>query len=582
MSFKIHIHPGKRILSAEKGDNLAKLLSITDSLFSQPCGGMGLCGKCSVEITDGPLPEPQDIETSFLSPEKLKNGYRLACLYRIEGDVSIRIPDESLAGEIDLLQIGLVFKMPIDPAVKKFPLFFPPGKEDGPGSLETLFNERLQTKGIRIPPDIKAGSLLKEYRGYSTAVIYEGTRLITLESPDTLDMNFGLAVDIGTTTVSAELVDLTSGYVLGIESILNRQIKYGSDVISRISFAISNPDQAELLQREIQATLDDIVSSLLKKTKVNPSFIYEIVISGNTVMNHLFLGIPVDTLAVAPFHEVFTRLPSFPAEKLDIHLNDHARVYFAPNIHSFIGGDISSGLTASDFMQAEGNLLYIDLGTNGEIVLKKDDIFKATSAAAGPAFEGMNISCGMPAFPGAVYKLENREGLHATTISNRKPKGICGTGLIDITARSLKNGMISSKGVITHPSKKIPVTGKLHLIQKDIREIQLATAAIKTAIKMLLKDNDLKPNELNGIFIAGAFGNYLNIRNTMRIGLLPSIPEDRVTFIGNASLAGARALLLSREARAKTETAIDSIEFLSLASDQAFQKMFVESLDFKT
>jgi uncharacterized 2Fe-2S/4Fe-4S cluster protein (DUF4445 family) len=246
-----------------------------------------------------------------------------------------------------------------------------------------------------------------------------------------------------------------------------------------------------------------------------------------------------------------------------------------------VGGDISAGLVAADLENKKGNFLFIDLGTNGEIVLKKGKKIVATSTAAGPAFEGMNISCGKLALPGAIFKAEYTDKLKTFTIENKPASGICGTGLIDLIAVFLEKGEISSKGTIQNKTKRIAVTSSIYITQKDVREMQLAVAAIKTGIKMILQENQVTLEEIDGIFIAGAFGNYLNIKNSKKIGLLPKIDEEKIIFIGNSSLAGARALLLSSQARKKIESLVKKIQFISLATEPSFQKYFINALEFK-
>lgn len=323
-----------------------------------------------------------------------------------------------------------------------------------------------------------------------------------------------------------------------------------------------------------------MIIKILEKNGIPPDKVYEIIFAGNTAMNHLLLGVPVNTLAVSPFHAVYHTLPEIKAEDLGFRLNPNAKAYIVPNIKSFVGGDISAGLQAIDLASRAGNHLFIDLGTNGEIVLKTTKKFVATSTAAGPAFEGMNISSGMLALPGAIHKVEKKGRFVFHTIGSENPRGICGTGLIDLIALFLEEGKISSTGKIKDGTGKISVTGKISITQQDVREIQLAVAAVKTGIRMILEKYRIKKESLDSVFIAGAFGNYLNIKNAMRIGLLPQLDPKKIVFIGNSSLAGARVLLLSKQARAKTEALIRKIHYISLATDLRFQDIFVDSLNF--
>jgi uncharacterized 2Fe-2S/4Fe-4S cluster protein (DUF4445 family) len=323
-----------------------------------------------------------------------------------------------------------------------------------------------------------------------------------------------------------------------------------------------------------------MINSIQERNQVSQDHIYEIVFAGNTAMNHLLLGIPVDTLAVSPFHAVFHRLPEFTADELGLRLNPNAKAYVVPNIKSFVGGDISAGLQATGMANRKGNHLFVDLGTNGEIVLKTEKKFVATSTAAGPAFEGMNIGSGMLALPGAIYKAEKKNRLILHTIGKEKPQGICGTGLIDLIALFLDEGKITPSGKIVGNKGPIEITEKIAISQQDVREIQLAVAAVKTGIRLICEMYRIKKEDLDEVFIAGAFGNYLNTKNAKRIGLLPDIDPEKIVYVGNSSLAGARALLLSKPARKKTESLIKKVHYISLALDPRFQKCFIDSLNF--
>jgi uncharacterized 2Fe-2S/4Fe-4S cluster protein (DUF4445 family) len=360
----------------------------------------------------------------------------------------------------------------------------------------------------------------------------------------------------------------------------NGQISRGGDIITRIGYAIESHENLISLRKAIQDTLENMVVHILEKNNISPAHIYAVTIAGNTVMNHLFLGLPVESLARAPFFPLMDRFPLYSAGDLALPINPSAKIFIAPNIKSFVGGDISSGLTACAFFSRKGNFIFIDLGTNGEIVLKKRGTYIATSTAAGPAFEGMNISCGMLAQSGAIYKAWFKQGFQIGTINGKKACGICGTGLIDLLALFLARRKISPSGKILVKESRIKITDDLFLLQKDIREIQLAVAAVKTGVKMILDKAGLTPSQLDGIFLAGAFGNYLNVKNSIRIGLLPDIKKDKIFFIGNSSLAGARILLLSKKARKDIYSQIKKIKFYSLASDSSFQDRFIQSLEF--
>jgi uncharacterized 2Fe-2S/4Fe-4S cluster protein (DUF4445 family) len=584
MSYKLRILSHNKTIEVKENEILADTIQKAGINLSAYCNKRGLCGKCFVEITQGMLPPLKEREKFLLRNKRLEQNCRLACLYKIKGDLSIEIPEESIIQETFILTTGIQTPIELNPAVKKYHFQLKKPAILAPYSLSEIFEFYFKDKNVIIPLDLLKvlQELLEKSKFNVTAVVYNDKEVLNVEQHRTLDKNYGIAVDLGTTTVVVELVDLNSGKSIDALTATNSQMKYGSDVISRISFAVLEPKNLDQLRCSILKTLNQMIEQILDKNHIDCSYVYEIVIAGNTTMNHLLLGVPVKSLARAPFHSAFTQLSAQYSRYLGFKINNFGKVYIVPNIKSFVGGDISAGLIASNLPSRRGNYLFIDLGTNGEIVLKTEDKFVVTSTAAGPAFEGMNISCGTLAFPGAIYKVEGKNRLDFFTIGNKSAIGICGTGLIDLISVFLEQGKIFSNGRIGNKRKKIHITKNIYLTQKDIREVQLAIAAIKTGIKMILKKYQIRKEDLDGIFIAGAFGNYLNIKNAMKIGLLPQIIKEKIIFIGNSSLAGARALLLSQPAREKMDALVKKINYLSLASDPLFQKNFIENLEFKT
>ncbi|MFC2164499.1 ASKHA domain-containing protein [Acidobacteriota bacterium] len=582
MSYTVKILSHNKKISAAKGDLLADCILKSGIDLSLYCNQKGMCGKCFVEIVDGILHSADDREKAFLKQKQLPQNYRLACKYKIKGNLTIKIPESSILQKTFILKTGIQLPLLIDPPVKKYYLELKkPELSDPQSSLELIakyFRKKRMTIGLDVLKELP--DLLESNKYRITVTVLNDDEILVVEPGDTTERNFGLAVDVGTSTLVVELVDLSKGTSLDIETANNSQMKYGLDVVSRITFAFTNPKNLNILQDSIIQTLSKMIHRLLKRNAIKPQHVYDIVIAGNTAMNHLLLGTPVNSLAVSPFHAVFRAIPEFPAAKLGFPINKAGKSFIVPNIKSFVGGDISAGLMATDLANRKGSYLFIDLGTNGEIVLKTEKMFIATSTAAGPAFEGMNISSGMLALPGAIFKAEKRKNLVLHTIGNAAPRGICGTGLIDLVALFLEDGKISPSGAIANKSKTISVAKNIAITQKDIREIQLAVAAIKSGIRMILKVFRLKKEQLDGVFIAGAFGNYLNIDNAMKLGLLPNIDPEKISFIGNSSLAGARALLLSKEARTKTEAIIKKIQYISLATDPQFQDYFIDALEF--
>jgi len=583
MKYSLKIISHDKTIKTTKNDLLADKIQEAGINLSAYCSKRGLCGKCFVEIIDGKLPPPLEKEDFFLKQKKLSKNHRLACLYKIQGDLSVKVPQESLIQETTILTTGIRQQFLIDPPVKKYHLQLAKPRISSPDSIAELFQTSLRERNLNFPLNLlkKLPDILERNRYDITVVMHKENEILNVERGETTAYNFGLAIDIGTTTLVVELIDLNTGETRDTATAMNSQVKFGADVVSRISYAFHNQKNLEELRNSIIKTLNKMITQLLKRNRIDPDFVYEIAAAGNTSMNHLLLGMPVETLAMAPYNSVFTFLPELSSQDLGFKINKYGKVYIAPNIQSFVGGDVSSGLTAINLENKKGNFLFIDLGTNGEIVLKKGNKFIATSTAAGPAFEGTNISCGMLALPGAIYKAEQKDRLRLFTIKNKPSSGICGTGLIDLIAVFLDKGIISSKGKIQAKTKKIHITGNIYITQKDVREAQLAIAAVKTGIRMILEESNMTLEQLNGIFIAGAFGNYLNIKNSMKIGLLPQINQKKVIFIGNSSLAGAKSLLLSLQTRKKIESMVKKIQYISLATKPSFQDYFINALEFK-
>jgi uncharacterized 2Fe-2S/4Fe-4S cluster protein (DUF4445 family) len=583
MTWTIKVLSHGKTVSARKKQILSDILREAGIPVSLYCNKRGLCGKCFVEIVKGRRPSPGEKEKYWLEQKKLGDNFRLSCQFEVRGSLEINVPASFTLQEIPILPSISRAAVRADPAVKKYYLELHRPMIASPDSLYEILLDALGAEHLRIPLEVLRDLERNLEKGNFkvTAVVHLEKDVISVEPGNSVGRTFGLAVDVGTTTLVMDLVDLDSGKTLDTEAALNSQVSRGADVVSRISYAFGDPARAAELRKMVLETLNGMIGRLLARNRVDRSSVYEVVVAGNTVMSHILVGVPLNSLATAPYQAVFSRLPDQAAREFGFAVHPQGKVNFSPNIMSFVGGDISSGLLASRIAWKRGRFLFLDLGTNGEIVLKAGDRLVTTSTAAGPAFEGMNISCGMPALPGAVYKVEVGEGIRTHVLTGVRARGICGTGLIDLIAVLLERGEISPRGVIQNEAKKIPVTENILLTQEDVRQMQLACAAVKTGIRIILQQNRLTVGDVDGIYIAGAFGNYLNIRNSMAIGLLPRIDESKVIFIGNSSLAGARQLLLSRTEREKVAALVRKIRYVSLAADPHFREQFILALDFR-
>lgn len=449
------------------------------------------------------------------------------------------------------------------------------------------FEQRILTEGIdtmsRIPPDI--------YKKY----LREGS-----DAPI-----FGLAVDLGTTTVVARLIDMAGGQCRATEAALNPQTRFGDDVVSRIAYAQTDKEFVEM-HKAIIDCINDLAAKLYKKTAIEPNDIYEMCVVGNTTMNHIFLKLPITQLGQAPYEAHSLDAHDVSPGELGLHVNPAGNIHTVENIAGFVGSDTTAVALATDIDSADEMTLIVDIGTNGEIVLGTKDKLYAASCAAGPAMEGARITCGSRAFDGAIEAVVINEGdIDLDVIGNVPPRSICGSGLIDAVAVMLDLGVIDGTGRFAETKTlehKLPpaifsriikqdggpafrlagaADSPVFLSQRDIRHMQLAKGAIQTGIILLQKKLGLKDSDIEHILLAGAFGNYIRRESALRIGLLPAVAAERIRFVGNAAASGAQMILLSRHCRDRAGRLARQIEYIEIAHEQDFQDVYVDSMLFE-
>ncbi|MBU1186988.1 MAG: DUF4445 domain-containing protein [Acidobacteria bacterium] len=570
-------------LKTKKGALLSEVLIEAGFPLAAYCSGKGVCGKCLVRIISGPLPPPSDREALLIKEKGLDGNSRLSCRCLLQDDIAIELPDESLIQNIHPLETAPEYTIRLHPDIQKYLLSLP----DESTPARALFQQTLEKEWghLSFSPVVELFSPDNEKSFTSTrtaSVVIHDNELISLEPGDTTDRFYGIAFDIGTTTLVVQLLDLANGQSLGTASALNAQVRFGADVISRLSHVLREKDGGRELQQTVIITLNTLIHSLCKQNGCSPSTLYAAAAAGNTAMNHLFLNEPISTLAVSPFEAGFLHHPSVKAHVIGLDIHPNAPIFIAPNIRSFVGGDVAAGLTVSGLLDLKGTHLYVDLGTNGEIVLKSGTDLAATSTAAGPAFEGTNISSGSLALPGAVHRVEwEDDGLRIFTVGGEPARSICGTGLIDLLAVLLDRGLLLPDGR-TADGTDIVLAPGLTVTRKDIRELQLAVGAVRTGIRILLRSRSISVSGIDSIHLAGAFGTHLNASSAMAIGLLPELDKTKITYLGNASLAGAGALLLSSEVRKTMDERMTGVAFVSLADDPDFQDIFLDSMEFKS
>lgn len=609
--YKVIFEPTGRQVYVLPDSILLEAAAQAGLILQTPCGGTGKCGKCRVRVIAGNC-EPSANCLVVFGRERVEDGHRLACQAKAGGDLTIEIPVDSLfESQTQILVQGTAEQFHVQPAVSKHYLELgPPDSNDARSDIERVRSalKPAEFNNISIATVRMLPPALRQHQFKGTVVLTDH-ELIDFEPGDTREKCFGIALDLGTTTVVGSLVNLRNGTDIAVDARLNPQTSYGDDVISRIRKCREDKNGLGQLQRVIIGAINDIIDKLVLDGKIIHNDIYEVVIAGNTTMQQIACGIDPAALGEMPFVPAFTNALELHASDMgfDIHHNGH--VYVFPQIGGFVGGDTVAGLVASKLPQTQGVTLFVDIGTNGEIVLKHKERIMAASVAAGPAFEGARISCGMRATNGAIEKvIINDSDLVFNVIGNTRPAGLCGSGLIDLAAELLRIGIIDQTGRILTSSelpaglsnslrkrfieqkgtacvvlaqKSETISGQpLVITQKDIRELQLATAAIKTGINILLRMGKLAPSDIDTILLAGAFGNFIRRNHARRIGLLPAIPSEKIRFIGNASLMGAKRAVLSVTEKEQAARIAQNVEHIDLSLSPDFQAEFGSAMIF--
>ncbi len=580
---KVLFQPSGRRVFVLPGTSLLEAAERAGIILQTPCGGKGTCGKCRVTI-DG-----SDV---------------LACSYRVEQDLVVDVPDASLfvgGQQILVTDAGRAVGV-VDPPLRVVPFSLgPPSQEDDEADVSRLRHALGENLSCRLNVLQQLPRLLRTFGWQGSAVVTDKRILGILPSGDHSAV-MGVAFDVGTTTVVGTLINLVTGVEVALASRMNGQIQVGDDVIARIQFVREKPDAIETLQALIVKTLQEIVDELVEHAGVGREAIYEMAIAGNATMQQLLLGLDCSALGEVPFTQAFSDSITCPALAIGLQVNPGAEVYVFPQIGGFVGGDTVAGIVATQLNQEDGAVLLVDIGTNGEIVLAHDDRMLVTSTAAGPAFEGARIRQGMRAVPGAIEKVLIDDDVTVNVIGDIPPAGLCGTALIDAVAELLRAGILDETGRFYEPAElpdAVPAAVRSRLKadgdgwcfelagadvaaqgqpvclwQRDVRELQLASGAIRAGISILLQRANLNADDLSSVLLAGAFGNYIRRHQARRIGLLPAIPEEKIHFVGNAASLGAKMILLSRKERMIAETCTAQAEHVDLSLDPEFQFEF--------
>jgi uncharacterized 2Fe-2S/4Fe-4S cluster protein (DUF4445 family) len=611
--FKIRFLPFETVVSVASGTNLLDAAKKAGLPVKSACGGQGTCGDCLVQVLSGHFVS----RPSAVLPEDLRRqGFVLACQTDVTDQMTVQIPLFQEISVRSLLESGFLEQskdtisgvFEVNPVIRKINLTLPtPSLEDHASDLQRVERALHKKAGIKEPGCEysvlkRLAQAVRESAGQVDVVLLKSRHswmILDVEPARPAKKILGLACDIGTTTVALYLVDLNTGKILGSASSYNQQLKCGEDVISRINYA-QKRERLEELQSLIISTVNHLIDKAVGTARVDPSDIYYGSFSGNTTMVHLFLGLPPRFIREEPYVPTVSEVPLIAAKDLNLKMNPEARVSFAPSVGSYVGGDITAGMLATPILRDSTKVsLFIDAGTNGELVVGNKDWLVTCACSAGPAFEGGGMKCGMPATDGAIEELAIGEdgNIRYKVIGDIKPKGLCGSGLIDLLAELFVHGYINRNGKF-HEQKvgrrlvfngngagflieeaKNCYWGKdLILAERDIANLIRTKGAVFSACSLLLKNVGLSLDQIDDLYIAGGFGQHLDIENAVRIGLLPDLEREKFHYLGNTSLWGAALILVSDRNRDLVQSIAKKMTYIELNTEPGYMHEYTGAL----
>ncbi len=594
---QVRVPPGVTVFDSASWNGIA---------IDSTCGGHGTCHKCKVRL-DVPTQVSRHDRRTF-SASELAAGWRLACLATATQDLAVEVPP--LTTRPKAATVGVGRQVILRPAVqKRYVELEEPTLSDQRSDLVRLTDaiEDLELT-VDLPVLRRLPGVLRSSDFKVTAVVVD-TALIDVEPGDTSDRRYAIAFDLGTTTVVATLLDLGTGTPVSVASRLNKQQPFGGDVITRISATMMDPEALGRLQSLAGETLDELAQQVCEEGGVDPQHVYEVAVAGNATMTALALGIDPEPLGVAPFVMSTPQPPVVLAADVGLHLHPRARTALFPALGAYVGGDIVAGMMATGMDRDKRTRLFIDVGTNCEIVLSNGDTLVSTAAPAGPAFEGGAIRCGMRAAEGAIEVVRiDEDDVALEVIGETEPRGLCGSGLVDAVAELVRVGLLDHSGrfvpdedaatavpgladrltrigeervfVLHRPAPDTEPAECVYLSQRDVRELQFAKAAISTGWTLLLEELGLEAEDLQQVLLAGSFGSYLSPAAAVRIGLVPKLPVLRIVSAGNVAGEGAKMALLSLRERAGATTLVEEVQYVELSDRSEFNDRFVDQLAF--
>lgn len=615
-------------LNSSLDRTLYDILTDIDLKIRSECGGLGTCGKCQLKIQQGKefLNKLSDPGKKFLSKSQIEEGYRLACQTKINRklkqeirqkkppQIKIYLPESLLIEDFTILTSGIGKGVDLNPAVKKILLDIEkPSLKDPKADLErvlealsekkTLTNSKID---IAYEPLRKISSVLRNPKHQITTTLWNGQKIIDVEPENHVNENFGIAFDIGTTTLVGYLINLNDQKIHAVHSKLNPQTAHGEDVITRITYIKDHADGLLTLHKSVVNALNDIIEKVCEEAKIKSSQIYEATIVGNSVMHHICVGLNPIHIGLSPYVPVLQQGININARNIDLHIARNGNIYALPLIAGFVGADTMGVILSSEIYKEETLTLAIDIGTNGEIIIGNRDVLVTGSCAAGSALEGAHIAHGMRAAGGAIEKISidpDTLDVSYKTIKNKRPIGICGSGLIDVVAEMLKAKLLTRSGnfnkekldherfIISDDTKEFilayeqetPLDTPITISLGDIRQIQMAKGAFYSGTRLMIDHLNKTYNkqfEIGQIFLAGAFGNYINKENARFIGMIPDISSEHIHQIGNAAGIGAQYCLINTNYRGKAMSLLDKIEYVEIAVNDRFQREYAEAMYF--
>lgn len=615
MNYKVNFSSHGKIVELEAGKTILDAAAAAGIPLESNCGSTGKCGKCKVRIAQGYAPQEAAAGKRFFSEEETANGWVLGCKYEICNDLEVEVPIQFDAGSRKTKLNSLLDNITINSPVKKIYVEMEkPSISDQCPDYERILRALELDAAKQHPSRGLLMAIPKTLRdaGFKVTVVMHGDQIMWVEGGDTTAEKYGIVFDIGTTTVVALLVDLNDGTIKGAAAETNPQNVFGADVISRITHVIDNGQEGlDQLHTKVVECMNDLALRAAAEAGIDKNMIYEAAVVGNTTMSEIFAGVDPTYLAPAPFIPAYVHGIEMSGKEMGFTLNPEMKVCLLPNIAGYVGADTMGVILGTHIHERPEYSLAIDVGTNGEIVLAGGGRILACSTAAGPAFEGAEIKFGMRAAEGAIEEvfIDNESGKCVLkVIGDKKPCGICGSGLLDAVAQLYDEGIINFRGVFNyegeafekiHPelqkrlvqgengyefilatkeeaAKGIPVV----LCQKDIRELQMAKGAIFAGMRVLMNEMGITIDDVKELMIAGAFGSYIKTESALSIGLFPDLPNGKHLSIGNAASEGARLALVSAEERALCDELARKSEYIELSSRLDFQDEYVMALYF--